>query len=71
MKNILIPILFLISGNVIIAQTDLINENFDNYSPGDLVAETIGDPWTTKTDDPGSAEDAPISSIESNSGSVL
>ena len=69
MKNILIPILFLISGNVIIAQTDLINENFDNYSPGDLVAETIGDPWTTKTDDPGSAEDAPISSIESNSGS--
>ena len=43
------------------AQVIIVNENFDGYASGDLVAQTIGAPWNTWTQAPGGADDAPLS----------
>lgn len=69
MKSIFISILFLLFSYIAKSQVDIINENFDFYTPGDLVAETIWLPWTTRTFKPGSSEDAPFSTDVSSSGS--
>lgn len=42
--------------------------NFDQYNVGDKVAQTIGQPWTTWSDQPGSAEDAVFSDEQAASG---
>ena len=41
--------------------------NFDDLTVGGFVAEQLGDPWTTWSGSPGSAEDAPVSDAQSNS----
>lgn len=43
-------------------------DDFESYTAGDYLAESIPDWWTTWTDNPGSAEDAVISSDEAASG---
>ena len=42
--------------------------NFDQYNVGDKVAQTIGQPWTTWSEQPGSAEDAVFSDEQAVSG---
>ena len=42
--------------------------NFDQYNVGDKVAQTIGQPWTTWSDQPGSGEDATFSDEQAVSG---
>jgi len=42
--------------------------NFDQYNVGDKVAQTIGQPWTTWSDQPGSGEDAAFSDEQAVSG---
>ena len=42
--------------------------NFDQYNVGDKVAQTIGQPWTTWSDQPGSGEDAVFSDEQAVSG---
>lgn len=51
-------------------QTILINESFDSYTSGELVAETIGLPWSTWSVAPGGAEDTPISDEQAASGTL-
>ena len=66
-------LLFLMAGTfsgLAFGQTVLINENFDSYVAGDLVAETIGLPWSTWSAAPGGAEDTPISAEQANSGTL-
>ncbi|HQW04495.1 MAG: T9SS type A sorting domain-containing protein [Flavobacteriales bacterium] len=55
---------------LISAQTVLVNENFDSYTEGELVAQTIGLPWSTWSVDPGSTEDTPISDEQASSGTL-
>lgn len=43
--------------------------NFDDAQSGDKVAETYGEPWTTWSMNPGSAEDGVISNEQAGSGS--
>lgn len=43
-------------------------EDFDSYMPGDFVAVVV-EGWTTWSNNPGSAEDAPITDVVSNSPS--
>ncbi len=42
-------------------------ENFDALTVGGLVADQLGDPWTTWSGTPGSSEDAPVTDTYSNS----
>ncbi|MBU2650943.1 MAG: T9SS type A sorting domain-containing protein [Bacteroidetes bacterium] len=42
-------------------------EDFDALTPGDFVALELGDPWTTWSNNPGSAEDATVTDVVSNS----
>ncbi len=42
-------------------------ENFDALTVGGLVADQLGDPWSTWSGTPGSSEDAPVSDTYSNS----
>lgn len=50
------------------AQTPIIMENFDAQATGALVAQSIGLPWTTWSNAPGSSEDTPISNEQAFSG---
>lgn len=43
------------------AQVIVLNENFDSYTSGDMVAQTAGAPWNTWGQTPGGADDAPLS----------
>ncbi len=52
------------------AQTVLLFEDFEGGSNGDLVAQTFGDPWTTWSDQPGGADDAPLSNEQAVSGTL-
>lgn len=52
------------------AQTPLIVENFDAYANGNLVAQTIGLPWSTWSAAPGGSEDTPISNEQAVSGTL-
>lgn len=49
-------------------QSILINEDFEGYTAGDLVAQTAGLPWSTWSVAPGGSEDAPISDEQAYSG---
>lgn len=51
------------------AQTTLFEDNFDSYTVGGQLADQGGDPWTTWSDTPGSAEDPVISDAQSVSPS--
>lgn len=42
-------------------QSQILNYDFENLNVGDKVAQTIGNPWTTWSNLPGSDEDALIS----------
>ena len=44
--------------------------NFDQYNVGDKVAQTIGQPWSTWSDNPGSPEDAVFSDEQAASGTT-
>lgn len=50
------------------SQSILIDENFDGYTAGDLVAQTAGLPWSTWGVAPGGTEDAPVSDEQAYSG---
>ena len=43
------------------------SDDFESYNVGDLIAASSSD-WTTWTNSPGSAEDAPISDLQASSG---
>ncbi|MAJ98213.1 MAG: hypothetical protein CBE48_002810 [Flavobacteriales bacterium TMED288] len=45
-----------------------IYENFENYTPGSLIAETSNGVWVTWLNNPGSEEDTPVSSAVSFGG---
>ncbi len=51
--------MFLFSGNL----SAQFSFDFDNYTAGDKIAATIGDPWTTWSSAPGSAEDGVFGEI--------
>ncbi|MEM7163775.1 MAG: hypothetical protein AAF487_15210, partial [Bacteroidota bacterium] len=51
-----------------VASAQSFSDDFESYSVGDLVAESSSD-WTTWSNNPGSAEDAPISDAQSSQGS--
>ena len=64
-------ILFLAAGAILgtaSAQTIVVQENFDAYTSGDMVAETAGAPWNTWSQAPGGVEDTPVSDEQAYSG---
>ena len=61
--SLLIAMIAFVCGNMF-AQS----YNFDQYNVGDKVAQTIGQPWTTWSDQPGSGEDAVFSDEQAASG---
>ena len=61
--SLLIAMIAFVCGNLF-AQS----YNFDQYNVGDKVAQSIGQPWTTWSDQPGSAEDAVFSDEQAASG---
>jgi hypothetical protein len=64
------PLLFLagiFAATFSYSQTILINEDFESYNPGDLIAEQSAD-FTTWSDAPGGSEDAPVSTDLAASG---
>lgn len=67
MKKLLLLSTLLAWAGFMIAQTNF-SDDFEAYSPGDLVGQASAD-WTTWSGAPGSAEDAPISNEQANSGS--
>lgn len=67
------PLLFILAAamtGTASAQMILLNENFDSYNSGDLVAQTAGAPWNTWTQTPGGADDAPVSDEQAASGTM-
>jgi len=67
------PLLFILAAamtGTASAQMILLNENFDSYNSGDLVAQTAGAPWNTWTQAPGGADDAPVSDEQAASGTM-
>lgn len=50
------------------SQSVLINEDFENYAAGDLVAQSAGLPWSTWSVAPGGSEDASVSDEQAYSG---
>lgn len=60
----------LFASKAICAQQVLITENFDSHATGNLVAQTVGSPWTTWSNAPGGAEDAPLSDVAASSGTL-
>jgi len=52
------------------AQIVLVDENFDSYANGNLLALTAGLPWSTWTNTPGGAVDTPISNEQAASGTL-
>lgn len=69
MKRALLPFAF-IAPLLMSAQTVILSENFDSHADGDLVAQTIGLPWTTWSNAPGGTEDTPISDEQASSGTL-
>ena len=61
--SLLIALIAFVSGNLFAQSYD-----FDQYNVGDKLAQTIGQPWTTWSDQPGSAEDAVFSDEQAASG---
>ena len=61
--SLLIAMIAFVCGNMF-AQS----YNFDQYNVGDKVAQSIGQPWTTWSDQPGSGEDAVFSDEQAASG---
>ena len=61
--SLLIAMIAFVCGNLFAQSYD-----FDQYNVGDKVAQTIGQPWTTWTNLPGSAEDAVFSDEQAASG---
>ncbi len=61
MKRTLLLVGMAVFTGALSAQVILLNENFDGYASGDLVAQTAGAPWNTWTQAPGGADDAPLS----------
>lgn len=51
-------------------QTILFEYDFDSYANGNLLAQTAGLPWTTWSNNPGSAEDTPLSNEQALSGTL-
>ncbi len=61
--SLLIAMIAFVCGNLFAQSYD-----FDQYTVGDKVAQTIGQPWTTWSDLPGSSEDAVFSDEQAASG---
>lgn len=51
-------------------QVVLIDEDFESYANGNLLAQTAGLPWSTWANAPGTAEDTPISNEQASSGTL-
>lgn len=68
MKKVILPILALSIPAMLAAQTMVVNESFEGHASGVLVAQTLGAPWTTWSNTPGSAEDTPISDEQAVTG---
>lgn len=51
-------------------QVVLIDEDFDSYANGNLLAQTAGLPWSTWSNAPGTSEDTPISNEQASSGTL-
>src|SRR5690606_38036075 len=66
-RSVLIACGSILSASVLQAQTIIYQENFDTYTAGAYVAQTAGDPWTTWSNAPGTAEDVMISDEQANS----
>lgn len=69
MKHLLLTGGLLLPG-FLAAQQILINQNFDTFAAGNLVAQTLGAPWATWSGPGGTAEDTPLSSAQANSGTL-
>jgi len=66
-------LLFLLAGSfsgIVSGQVVVIDQNFDSFTAGDLVAQTAGLPWSTWSSAPGGTEDTPISDEQASSGSL-
>ena len=61
--SLLIALIAFVCGNLFAQSYD-----FDQYNVGDKVAQTIGQPWTTWTNQPGGGEDAVFSDEQAASG---
>ena len=61
--SLLVAMIAFVCGNLFAQSYD-----FDQYNVGDKVAQTIGQPWTTWSDQPGGAEDAVFSDEQAVSG---
>ncbi len=48
-------------------QAQIIDQNFDSFTAGEKLAQQAGNPWTTWSDAPGSAEDPIVSDEQSES----
>ncbi len=46
----------------------IVSEDFESYAAGSMIVESAGDPWTTWSNMPGSAEDIMISTGQASSG---
>lgn len=68
MKQVLLIVIAGALFNTAVAQTVLVNEDFESYAPGDLLAQTAGLPWSTWSVMPGGSEDTPISDEQASSG---
>lgn len=70
MKKPLLLASLLTGGATCFAQQLLINQNFDAFAAGNLLAQTAGAPWATWSGGGGGAEDTPISDAQAYSGAL-
>lgn len=68
MKELLLLLCFFCGSLITSGQNVLIEEDFDTHSAGDLVAATLGLPWTTWVNTPDPTYDTPLSNEYSASG---
>ena len=69
-KQLLALSLFTMIAGTAMGQVVLIDEDFESYNDGDLLAQTAGAPWSTWSIAPGGTEDTPISNEQASSGAL-
>lgn len=67
-RTLLLPAF--LCASVLSAQTILVMEDFEGHTSGAPLAQTLGAPWTTWSNAPGTVEDATISDEQAVSGSL-
>jgi len=69
MKKIYFLVTFLVlAGFGLQAQQTIFSDGFESYTVGQKLAQQAGDPWSTWSNNPGSAEDPVVSDTQANDG---